>query len=369
MKKHFYFIVLLGLLSCSSKAKENPDKASEVPNKEVVATDLPPGELLQKSKRLYENALYSTSVESFQSLRDAYSPGPYSEFAEIKMADSNFEMRKFDLSAANYEEFLKNHPSSKSVAYALLRAGRSHELSNTGVGRDLAPLEKAKVHYEKLIEQYPDSVYTHAARKYYQDIAQKIADQDKFVRDFYRKREKEDAAKAREEHFKTEIEPILAKAGSQAEEDKIEVAKAKSPSDKTLASAKISEVSEVQNTSSVSVMRKVPAPAVNETRDMAKTAYRVQSVKCTKTGGENLTIFLNKEYSDEKFLEKNEVIASNNGLLEFSLPDTSSKELELDCFTKSDLKVSKNGKISLVNSGQANMISLANPPRLLLSFE
>ena len=368
MKKICTYAFVLLLTGCfGSSKKENPEKATEVPNKEVVQTDLSAGDLLQKSKKLYENALYSTAVETFQSLKDAYSPGPYAEFAEIKTADSNFEMRKFDVSATNYEEFIKTHPSSKSVAYAMLRAGRSHELNNKGVGRDMAPLEKAKDFYEKLIEQYPDSVYTYAARQYFQSIAQKIAEHDEFVRDFYRKRDKEDAALARQKHFDKSIKPILQKANSQS---KSANAAENKPARKA-AKAEMPEVLEIQRTSSVSVKRPAPAPEVKIKTDeeLRSATYKIQAVQCRGKNGDKLIIYLNKEFNNLKFIENNAQIESKDGLIEFTLPDTQGRELSVNCFGEGDLKLDKYGKISLRIDAPASLISLNNPPRLLLSFE
>ena len=361
MKKILIILILICLTSCSGKKKEDPEKATEVPNKEVIKTDLPSSELLQKSKHLYENALYTSAVESFQSLRDSYSPGPYTEFSEIKMADCNFEIRKFDAAALNYEEFIKSHPSSKSIPYVMLRAGRSFELSNKGVGRDVAPLEKAKDYYEKLINQYPESVYTSAARSYYQSVAKKLSDQEHFVKDFYSKKNKQEAAKAREEHYASSIQPILQKANYQASSEYEEKIKNESLEKNLKARAIIESDSQPQTI----IKRKVPEAEAQE----RKTTYRIQSVQCSQSNGEKLFVFLNKEMLDNKLLEENASLANKDGIVELQLPDTQSKETEMDCFSIKDLKVTENGKISLKSSSGASLIPLKNPPRLLISID
>ncbi len=369
MKRTVLAIFFLNLLACSGSKNSDPEKATEVPNKEVVQTDMSPVELLDRSKRLYENALYSTAVESFQSLRDAYSPGPYAEFAEIKMADSNFAMRKFDLAAGNYEEFIKNHPSSKSLPYAMLRAGRSYELSNQGIGRDLGPLEKARVHYEKLIEQYPDSVYSFAGRKYYESIAEKVAEHDEFVIDFYKRRDKEAAVIAREKYFDSNIKPILQKANLVLKENEKELQPEKTVNLET----EPPNILDIHRTSSLTVKRKAPAApiaGINKSESPAKSAeYRIQSVNCSNERGEKIVILLNKEFNNESFLNKHNSIESRDGMLSFNLPNAQSREIEMNCFSESDLKITEKAAFRLKTSNSADLIALINPPRLLLSLE
>lgn len=358
-------LVLLLVGGCSSGKKTDPDKAAEVPNKEIVQTDLSQNELFRRSKELYENALFSTAAESFQALRDSYSPGPYTEFAEIKLADSHFEMRKFEAAAAAYEDFLKNHPNSVSAPYALLRAGRSYELSNRGVGRDVAPLEKAKDYYEQLIAKYPDSVYASAARQYFQSVAKKLADHAEFVLDFYERKENEAAVEKRKIEYAASIEPLLKRAEEQTAIEKEVSERA------ALESSPAPEVLEVQRAAFATESPKA-APKTekikSEVQIAAPATYRIQSVQCIEDSGRKIFIYLNKEFNDRQFLE-NHAVVSPADTFQLTLPDASSKLLDIDCFGDNDLTVSKAGSITLNTTARAALIPLSNPPRLLLSFE
>src|SRR5690606_5146246 len=103
-------------------------------------------------------------------LRDGYPLGPYTEFAEIKIADTHFFLRNYADAAPYYEQLLQNRSSSQSAAYLTLQAGRSYHLSNKGLGRDASALEKALTFYERVVEQFPRSLYAEAARAHIVEV-------------------------------------------------------------------------------------------------------------------------------------------------------------------------------------------------------
>jgi outer membrane protein assembly factor BamD len=162
-------LILLAFSSCSSSSAPDPDSeqdAKEIKAKTKSSLDLPELELFSNAKRQYQSGLYSVSRESFGAIKDNYPTGPYAEYSELKVADTHFENSDYQSAGLAYEEFTKNRPASSALAYAFLRAARSFELASAGIGRDPTPLQKALELYNSLIENYPNSVYTPAAKYY-----------------------------------------------------------------------------------------------------------------------------------------------------------------------------------------------------------
>ncbi|HMO02674.1 MAG TPA: outer membrane protein assembly factor BamD [Oligoflexia bacterium] len=205
------FFSLLTISACSQSASTPVDLAepkelgagggSERLNiaEELVGS---PEELVRRAKELFGLALYDPARAIFIKILNEYSPGPYAEFAALKIGDCFFEQGEYGAAAAAYEDFSKEHPASSEITYALLRAARSHELTNRGIGRDPTPLYKAQEILKKLLNDYPDSLYAGAARRYLASVNYKLASHEQTVIKFYKKRGKAAAMEARLIDFK-----------------------------------------------------------------------------------------------------------------------------------------------------------------------
>lgn len=195
----------LAVAACGmGKSSPLPSEIPTAPGSDEInqiSVDTPQEELLVKAKKLYSVGLYTGAREAFEALRDGYPFGPYAEYAEIKIADCNFYVREYSSAALLYEEFTKNHPASTSLAYALLQAGRSNQLTNSAVGRDNAPLEKALVFYQDLLKRYPNSLYAESARRGIGEVEVALAEYERMVMSFYQHQEKQAAYEARRVAF------------------------------------------------------------------------------------------------------------------------------------------------------------------------
>lgn len=159
--------------SCSSK-KNNPTKPVQLNSVETEALKGTASELLDKGKDFYSSKLFSLARENFHSLLLRYPNSAYAEFAELKKADSVFFSGQFQEAASLYSIFYEGRTVSTNRDYALFAMGRSFELSYSGAGRDLNPLLKAKASYERLIKNYPNSLFFDSTKRYLKDVIVKI---------------------------------------------------------------------------------------------------------------------------------------------------------------------------------------------------
>lgn len=355
----------LALAACSSSTPSEPTPTEiKVSDKEL--RDAPEEVLLIEGKRLYRAGLYSVAQESFDSLRLNYPNSPYAEFAEIKVADSHFETRDFQAAAGLFEDFLKNHPASQAVPYALLRAGRSYQLVNQGVGRDTAPLEKALELYERVIREYPNTVYAQEARSFRESTRQVLADYERFVMDFYKKQANEKALLARQKAFDARWKDIPL-------QDKVVVADAAKSSDSMRAS-----IRPLSNPNIVAVRKAFELSQAPKTQALAQTkqatsvlddgaargqSLTLQRVSCDK---EAIFVFFDQAIADSAFVAKNKQLTPQAGKVSLQLPLPVRKTANIDCFGEKDLSISAQGTLTLNTTEAFTLMTLENPPRLML---
>jgi len=353
----------IGLTGCSSSTEPEPE-AAEIPLTDAAATvDTPEEELFADAKRYYENELYTVSRDSFKSISASYALGAYAEFAEVKAADSFFEVRDYPTARALYEEFLKNHPASRALPYMLLRAGRSNQLAHRGVGRDPANLERAIEHYDLLIKRYPDSVYARAAQSHRAECLRLLIEGEEQIAGFYRSRKNDKAAEARTQVAAATWAPRLAETESALSRELVTDPAVVA---QILAASRahplpVSEASAAPaNPGSARAPEQVRAPA-NSAR------YQISHAECRGEGdSRQVHLFLNSELADETFLRRHARLVPEAGAVVLSIPEASAPEMTMNCFGTRDLALTAAGTLKLQSTRPFELMSLSNPPRLLL---
>lgn len=358
-----FLIVTCVSISCSSSSDPEPEEIAEVPTGIGNVNDGSQEELIYASKRLYESGIYSVSKENLEALKNNYPEGPYVEFAEIKLADASFEVRDYEESAIMYEDFIKNHPVSPSIPYAILRAGRSHQLSSRGVGRDSEPMAKASEHYTNLVTNYPDSAYVGAATKYREKALSDLAKSEKLIMEYYKNQGKDAAYEAR----KTEFEEKWANLVRKDEDLETTTIEAKSAPDGQLAKHESNE--------QILTSNDLLAKQQNSNSKYVSDSYahglenfpNIQQVKCLTEGKQRASIFFTNslDYEFESQLKDLEPV---DGVITLKLPARSSRPISIDCLANNDLKIGTDGKLQLKYDSSVSTMVLKHPDRLLILF-
>lgn len=379
-----------------SGSKKEGEQAKEIrPEKHANISDEPEPELLKDAKRQYAEGLFSVARESFEAVRDQYPLGAYAEFAEIKAADSYFESGDYSTAGMLYEEFMKNRPSSPSLPYALLRAGRSYQMAQRGIGRDETAAEKSRNLYKQLIERFPDSIYAESAKAYRTEVEKNLATHEKMVIDFYRKMGKKAAWEARErefeEHWGHKSGEIKSAGAGPALEDRVR----KIDQTRVAALPAAFEENFDENiggqetlgevTSSSSSHRVTPhgekkagdvslglRPGLRETSPPSGKVL-LRAAEChsaTKT----IFFFLDRELKDRTFLNQSRKLVPEQGVFAVRVPDmepASRRGIKQDCFGEKDLTVNADGTISIGSQSfrEARLFDIGNPPRLVMALK
>ena len=373
----FVFFMLLSS-GCSSSDSTPEPEAVELKPTTQASVDSPEAELFYASKRLYASGLYSVAIENFQALRDGYPLGPYAEFAEIKIADARFEMREYDTAAQLYEEFLKSHPASQALAYVTMRAGRSHQMAHRGVGRDTTSLEKAVEWYDRVIAAYPDSVYAGNAKGFRAEALAILADSDREILEFYRRREKPDAAAAREHFIAERWYPLLTKTKRDLENNPAQTSQGSSATaareqHSPQAAPPIVRMADrygavAQSKKSPSALASTDIPAPVERVSSPNSRYQIQLAQCSADGTARVFLVLNRPLEEPTFLSQSGPLVARNGEITLTPPSTSAEPFTQSCFGDDDLSVERDGRIRLkvAEGSEAKVMTLHNPPRIAL---
>lgn len=326
----------------------------------------PEADIVQLAKQLYAAGLYSVAQDSFESLRETYPLSPYAELAEIKLADAEYEGRKYDVAALRYEEFVKNHPASPSSPYVLLRAGRSHQLSFGGLGRDIAPLEKAIAVYDRLLKSYPDSNYALTAVAHREEAIQLIAEYERSVGRFYEKQGFEDAARARYAFTEQQIDPQVEAAKKRAARMLAEYEQART----ALLEAPQSSLTELPVAPSLATQTAEVVAAVSQAVEIPPGSTFIERVDCRSDSKKRILLYLNRRIEDRPFLDRlTEVVAEDGSTVELQVPNTVSREIKMSCFSDDDLAITKDGTVRLEGAQSLTGFALSTPPRLVLVVE
>lgn len=168
-------IVILILGGCSAKRKEkrfggDPDK------------------LYAKALSLFNCGKYQTAMDVFKDVKSYYPESPEALRAEIKIADCHFFLLQYEEAVAIYEEFRKLHPYHGDIPYILFQIGQAYFKQIKSSDRDQTPARKALSNFRYLVENYPPSIFTKAAREKIPICRRSLADHEFLVGRFYYKK-------------------------------------------------------------------------------------------------------------------------------------------------------------------------------------
>jgi len=154
-------------------------------------------ELVEDGVNFFKAGEYKQSIDSFEKLRDWYPFSKYAILAELKIADAYFNLASYADAVIAYEEFEQLHPRNEAVPYVIYRIGRSYFNQIDTIDRDQTNTTKALETYHRLVQQYPQDVYSGMARSDIVACYQSLSAHEFYVAEFYYKTKKYKAAKAR----------------------------------------------------------------------------------------------------------------------------------------------------------------------------
>ena len=135
----------------------------------------------------YEEGNYSEAIANFQQLKDWYPFSKYAILAELKIADANYHLEKYEEAIFAYEEFEKLHPQNEAIPYVIYQIGRSYFDQIDTIDRDQMPARKAYETFQRLGKQFPDDKYARSGLEHISTCEKSLAGNEYYIGVFYYK--------------------------------------------------------------------------------------------------------------------------------------------------------------------------------------
>lgn len=185
-------LMLAFLTSGCANMRSMFDITQEDPDLEYPAKDL-----IIKGMEDYNVGKYYSAATYFQEILEKYPFSPEAPLAELKGADSNFYMEKYQEALSTYEEFEDRHPTNEAIPYVMFQKAMCNFKQIDRVDRDPIVASRAVDQFNQLLHAYPESPYTGAAKQHIAESLEFLANNEFAVVEFYLRTEKIEQATTR----------------------------------------------------------------------------------------------------------------------------------------------------------------------------
>jgi len=153
-------------------------KTEEEKSAQVLASD---------GMDLFNRGKYQESITSFEKLKDWYPFSKYVPFAELKIADANYNIKEYEEAVSAYEEFESLHPRNEAIPYVIYKMGLCYFQQIDTIDRDQATAKKALDTFNRLKKQFPKDSYAIKAEEHIKKCLKSLTGHELYVGLFYLK--------------------------------------------------------------------------------------------------------------------------------------------------------------------------------------
>lgn len=182
--KCFFITALLVMTGCASEDKKPQDMTER--------------ELYEDAQTNLEDMRFESAVKKLQLLEARFPFGPYAEQAQLEIIYAHLRSLESEAAIASAERFIRLHPQSPHLDYALYMKGLANYTESEGffdrflptdmTKRDPGSSLKAFEDFRQLLYQFPDSPYAADARARMIYLRNRLARYEINVANYYFKR-------------------------------------------------------------------------------------------------------------------------------------------------------------------------------------
>lgn len=130
-----------------------------------------------------KNAL--KAKELFQKVVDNYPFSRFSAPSELRIADCHYRLDEYEEAAVLYRQYIKMHPRSEEVPYAIYKEAMCHYERMRKPSRDQDHTMQAEVIFMELMETHPESEYAKKAGQKLAEVRKGLCEHELLVAEFY----------------------------------------------------------------------------------------------------------------------------------------------------------------------------------------
>lgn len=164
-----------------------------------IVPDVPPAELYSEAQLSLQSGNWINAIEKLEALDSRYPFGPYSEQVQLDLVYAYYKNDDLALGQATIDRFTRLNPTHEKADWVLYMRGLTmmaqdrnfmHDLFNVERSdRDPEPARSAFRDFKKLLERYPNSLYSADAQKRLFALKNRLANYELAAADFYLRRE------------------------------------------------------------------------------------------------------------------------------------------------------------------------------------
>jgi outer membrane protein assembly factor BamD len=132
-----------------------------------------------------QKGAFEKARKGYQEIQEKSPDKSFDAALMLRVADTYFGEEKYDEALVEYQAFLNYHPMSKDAAYAQYQIATCSFNQFTTIDRDPYPNRTALKEYEKLLQNYPKSIYEEDARGKITICRDRSAEYELYVGRFY----------------------------------------------------------------------------------------------------------------------------------------------------------------------------------------
>jgi outer membrane protein assembly factor BamD len=144
-------------------------------------------ELASDGMDQFNRGKYTESIASFEKLKDWYPFSKFVPFAELKIADANYNIQEYEEAVAAYEDFESLHPRNEAIPYVIYKIGLCYFQQIDTIDRDQTTAKKALDTFNRIKKQFPGDSYAIKAEEHIKKCLKSLTGHELYVGLFYLK--------------------------------------------------------------------------------------------------------------------------------------------------------------------------------------
>jgi outer membrane protein assembly factor BamD len=145
-------------------------------------------EYYKEATAAFEAKDYEGAINRYKELLDQHPFSGHAEEAELRIARSYYNDKRYPEAITALNDFQRMHPMSPHVALVYYLLGKSYMDQMSTIDRDQAASENAHGWFRVVIDRYPESSYATKARRRLAECRAALADHELYIAAYYFKR-------------------------------------------------------------------------------------------------------------------------------------------------------------------------------------